>query len=434
MTDLLQSSCLCWTPLALGLRAADGTLESLPLVNDFSTETSSLLPQIEPAPAKLGCIYFPLEHLLIRKFFLPLSNLRHLDADIIGQELADNAGINPESWWLCWQAQKTEKGVSGLVFALPKHIKEAIQSDTLWQQTPLLLIDGWQRLDFYKPTHDITSLVVIDTDTEGLFFAYFNDNICQGIRRLNADMNDAESAHALAEQILWSLQAMGKQTTDENTVWAGRINTSMAQAIRAASPTINTSGLEIDDKLSSRIAATLALTPPALSKQTLNLRHGKWSAKHSTQMLLHWKRPVILASVVCALWLGGTVMSNFRLATALTTMEAQMTEAFHLGLPNQTVIIDALAQLRQAANGSIVSAGSSGITTQLAAIHSVFKNNAWQVEELKFNAKGSTMSGKISTLAQLNAIRDALAAATKAEVVIADTDLSGKEVSFRLRW
>ncbi|OIP99003.1 MAG: hypothetical protein AUK35_08490 [Zetaproteobacteria bacterium CG2_30_46_52] len=433
MTDSQQTSRLYWAPLELGLLTADGSLTLSPTVTEHDEEASSPLPQIIHDENKLDCIYLPLEHLLVRKFALPLSNLRHLDADIIGQELADNAGITPESWWLSWQAQKTEKGLSGLVFALPKNIKEAIQSDSQWQQAPLLLVDGWQRLDTYKPEQGESSLVIIDVDSEGLFFAYFKDQVCQGIRRLNANMPDDAQAGPLAKQILWSLQAMGK-TTDDSALWAGRVNNSLANALVESAPETNTNTLDVSDDLPTRIEATLRLTPPTLNKQTLNLRHGKWSAKQSTQVMLHWKRPLILASLLLLVWLGSTVASNFRLESKLADMETQMTEAFHLGLPNQPVMIDVLAQLRQAANGSSGSGNSSQVTVQLAAIHSVFEKNAWQIEELKFDDKGSTMSGKISTLERLNAIRDALAAATNSEVVIADTDLSGKEVSFRLRW
>ena len=117
----------------------------------------------------------------------------------------------------------------------------------------------------------------------------------------------------------------------------------------------------------------------------------------------------------------------------MAKMDAAIADAFHRGLPEQPVIIDAIAQLRQAADGT-QSTSSSKVSKTLEHISKVFQDTPWQMQEFNLIRGSVTLAGKVKSLDTLNTIKDQLSRLNGTDVQIADTDLNGDEVSFRMRW
>ncbi|MDQ6977955.1 MAG: GspL/Epsl periplasmic domain-containing protein, partial [Ghiorsea sp.] len=148
-----------------------------------------------------------------------------------------------------------------------------------------------------------------------------------------------------------------------------------------------------------------------------------------------WWRPITLTAITCMLWLSMTGIENYQLRQQLDSMNNEIIQDFHRGLPQQTVIIDAMAQLRQAANlGGANNSNSQQVTQQLNMISAAFKAHPWQMQELRINGNEVTISGKVNSLDTLNDISNALQKELGKKVKITDTDLNGNEVSFRMRW
>jgi len=428
---------LSWGENDLGISDTHGQLTYAPITLS-DDENSSILPSY-PAHLPAPCdIILPIEMFLVRTFNMPLKHTRFLDASMLGQTLADNAGIEPEDWWYTWHAHTSEQGISGLAFALPNTIKQAIQQDIPWQNAPFLFIDAWERLNSWLPEQAELPTVVIDCDAEGVFFGYYHQSVWLGMRRLNADMSEAQACESICKDIQQSLLAMGIQwqtddKTTENILFVGRITSNM-QALLAWLPQNN---ITLEDVPLKRHDYNLKLAHPAkTSAHFLNIRHGKWAAKNANSMAKAWYRPATLAFATCLLWLGLTVVENIQLQQQLDGMNDDIITAFHRGLPSQTVIIDALAQLRKASpqGDKNTSGNASLVSHQLNVISEVFKAKPWQMQEFSMGDKGIFMSGKIKSLDDLNSMQQALQKQSGSTVQIADTDLKGNEVAFRMRW
>jgi len=437
----INTSRLSWDALGIATCNHDGDIHfqahDSALEEKESLDAQSPLPQLSDAHQNIGCIYLPMEDLLTRPFSFPLKHRRFLDADMLGQELADTAGIEPDEWWLSWRSEKSSHGLAGMVFGLPIKTQQAIQSNPRWQQAPLLLIDGWERLHQWLNGIDTNdTFAVIDADAEGVFFGFFDDGAWEGMRRLNADMSDEDASTSIAQQVVWSLQSMGMQATE--TYVTGRLTPALAEEFPLAHPS---SPPNIEHALPPRHILTLMLPNPlavdkASAKHHFNIRHGAWAAKRSTASAYVWQRPALFAACLCFLWLGITIFDNAQLENQLSRMNDDVVAAFHRGLPEQPVIIDALAQLRQAAGNNSNPSQSNAYRTveQLGHIGTAFIQYPWQMQELKMDKKGIFLAGKVESLSTLNAMRDALKKSTASDVNIADTDLSGNEVSFRMHW
>jgi hypothetical protein len=431
MSETLSSR-LSWCPLGMGVRDTSGNITFSPSSTEEDNDSEQEHNLLTNETSRLGCIYMPMENLLVRSFQLPLDHIKYLDAPMLAQELADTAGIEPNDWWLTWHASKTERGISGIVFGLPKTEKHRIQTMPAWQQAPLLLVDGWERLNQQlQGNTEQASIAVIDTDAEGVFFGFYQAGVWKGMRRLNGDMQTDEIATSLSKQALWSLASMGFDP--ESSIALGRITTPMKNELHSIT---HQSSLMIEDSLPQRYMANLTLpNPNSKGKNTLNIRHGKWAIKRKDTLPREWHRPALLAAAACCLWLILTTFGNHQLESQLESMNDDITSAFHKGLPNQPVIIDALAQLRQAANqGGGTPSGSAFVTSQLNSLGEVFKTNPWDMQELKMDDKGSSLAGKVDSLDTLNTIRKLLEDKLGRTVQIADTDLNGNKVAFRMTW
>lgn len=418
-------------PSGMAVRDTQGNITFNPLSDEQTLTQNVILPALPTTHA--DAVYLPLENLLTRSFHFPLKHTRYLDAAMLGQELADTAGIEPNDWWFSWRAHKVSNGVSGVAFALPQTLKRIIEETSGWQQTPLYLVDGWERLHYWLqdiPADEHENIAVIDADADGVFFGFFQAGSWKGMSRLNADMHDSEISQTTMQQALWSLQSMGFLA--ESMPITGRISTTMAEVLPEKGAI--TLPLAIEEALFPRHIVTLMLAKPIKDKATLlNIRHGKWAHRKESAISPTWHRPIILSAMVCLLWLTFTTIHSYQLETQLETMNADIISAFHRGLPNESVMMDALPQLQQATNQS-GNASNSAVSQQLDYLSEVFASQPWQMQEFRMDSKGVTVSGKVKSLDILNNIRQSLEEKVGNTVQIADTDLQGSEVSFRMKW
>jgi hypothetical protein len=70
----------------------------------------------------------------------------------------------------------------------------------------------------------------------------------------------------------------------------------------------------------------------------------------------------------------------------------------------------------------------------LHAIIQVRQELSWKLKELNYQNETVQMSGSAMDIELLNRVRDRLRETTGSNVVITDTDLSGDQVSFRMKW
>ncbi|MDQ6989757.1 MAG: hypothetical protein Q9M19_07730, partial [Mariprofundaceae bacterium] len=200
----------------------------------------------------------------------------------------------------------------------------------------------------------------------------------------------------------------------------------------------------IEKALSARHLLNLMLPNPLdaqsqraqqMKNHRCNIRHGEWKASRSSAAPQAWSRPVKMVIAVCFLWLFITWGQNIQLERTYTAQQDAMIEILHTALPGEPNI-DILAQLKRATHdaGAGTGQGVFDVALQLQHISEVFAQHAWQMQEIKVDKNGVLMSGKVKDLTTLNTIRDLLADKITNDVNIADTDLSGDEVSFRMRW
>ncbi len=412
---------IAWCPQGIALH--DGKDIAL---HPIEKDEESLLPQLPDNTTPPQCIYLPMEVLLLRSFTFPLKHPKLLDKDILLEELADTAGIKPDDWWLTWRASCVNDGIAGLVFGLHNTLKAELASHAPWQDAPLLLVDGWQRLNFYL-THETNDAAVVDMDADGVFLGVFRQGAWQGMRRLNADMCNAKPRQEAAQQVLWSLQSMG---FDANTMPV--LGCVTHDFISSLAPTESSQQAKMVDELHPRHLATLNLPLPS-HNEALNLRHGSWASRQASANMQLWYRPAAIAATVLCLWLGITVVDNYQLEAQVADFDSRIVQAFHRGLPNQSVIIDALAQLRQAAEEKS-NISQSNISQQLYIISQAFKTTPWQMQSLTFDQSGASMTGQVHSLDALNIIKEKLTQLSGREVRITDTNLKGNEVVFKVRW
>jgi len=420
----VSTSAISWCQQSLGFRSANGDINLEPA----HIEEGSILPSLNAEIASSNCIYLPLENMLVRHIKFPLKQPKFLDKDMLLEELADTASIEPDDWWLTWRVKPVDDGIAGMVFGIRKTLKDELAQNPPWQGTPLLLIDGWQRLNHWlSESHG--DVAVIDADAEGVFLGVFQQGTWFGMRRLNADMTNLDTHDSVAQQVMWSLQSMGYN--QELMAVVGRIPPTF-ESLFPSSEIQNK--LQIETSLPHRHELTLQLAEPTpTDKKTLNIRHGSWSNKSTSPLLRVWYRPMLFTAAACFFWITLTVVNNYRMESQISSLNQDIEIAFHRGLPEQPVIIDAIAQLRQAA-GQNGQGSTSNISNQLLVISQVFKETPWKMQSLNIGKSGTTLAGKVNSLDKLNTIKDKLSHGLQLDVRVADTDLKGDEVSFRISW
>jgi len=416
------------------------------------SEDALALPEL-PEASQVNTLLLPVERVLSRTFSLPLSNPRFIDQDILAQELEEYTAEQADDWWLSWQAGRCEEGdvdgggVSGVMFGLPETLRQQIDAHPAYHQLQQLGVDVWDHLNAQRDAYNAISgeeessaanMAVFDVDSSGVFFGVWHaqadsdgGGYWRGMRRLNwsegALLSETQCA-ALAQDIKRSLQAMGWDCEGSDAI--GNVS---AQLYAALNLSLWHGGIIEPTDLLSRHAANLGLS----SDFGLNFRFGRWRSQHGFGQLKPWYRSFAIAAVLVLVWAAGMMWQNHQLDVQRGLAEQRVIQAFHKGLPHETVMIDALAQLRKAAGGSSSGPERNSAVVWLQRMQSVqrvYQQTAWKIKTLSLENGHISMSGSIGDLQTMNKIRQALQQEMGVPVKVRDTDLSGQQVQFRMAW
>ncbi len=410
--------CLMWD--------ADGEVVSWPLPQGKDQEDA--VDTVMPAGQAPDMLFCAAEHLLMRPFSLPLSHPRLLDEDIMGQELAEQVGIEPASWWLAWRASSVEGGVAGLVFGLSTVFRDSLASDATWRHCPFIGVDIWPRLSALVPVDHGGSFAVFDADTEGLFIGVHRDGAWRGMRRLN--LEGGRTCAAVADDARRSVTAMGFSA--EAMPAYGRLDAAWHGLLGSGIPDWRG---EVVETLPDRVTAIRHAAAGTGVDFGPNFRRGAWAVRSSWSSILHpWRRAMVLASVILLLVTGGNVFLLHQLRARQASLQAGVEAAFHRGLPDEKVMLDPLAQLRKAA-GKEGDVDTWFLLRQLEAIGTAKQRiTGLHIGGIEYTKAGMKIFGTAPDLAAVNRIRDELSTALGRSVRIVDTELAGKQVRFRLKW
>jgi len=415
--------------VSIGHVNADNKLVSEKFYPDKDADKEFVLPLIPDTFPAIQALLWPLEHLLIRPFSLPLPALRLLDAQVLGQELEDLSGVEAGEWWLAWQAKKEEEQVVGVVFALPLAVKSALSSHRLGY-SKYFWPDGWVRLTALLPNHEVEAVAVLDADEQGLFFGVFNHGTWSGMRRLN--FVSSRAMEDIANDVHLSLTAMG-YTPDLPA--CGRLNEAMLELLGERIAWQGTSLPSLPSRLESNIRAAHEL--PGMASGP-NFRHSSWAAKANWVLqALPWRRAAFLVALVVAFSFFSDVYTLSALHGRMASDQRKVEELFHQALPKEKVIIDPIAQLRNAAGSSGNKVQSWYYLKQLEAVTKL-KNrfHGLTLREVNLVEGGMVLDGNIENFALVNKARDELSKLVDGKVTVVDTELEkeSKHVRFRLKW
>jgi len=412
-------------------------------------------------------LLLPAEQLLSKSFQLPLSSPRFIDQDILSQELEEHSSEHSDSWWLAWQAGKHNGGVAGIMLGLPESLRQHMETHACWQQAQYIVSDMWLRLNHqleitlnenpaqhsksqsWSQGQSSAAIAVFDSDSSGLFFGIWqppHDDNATGfwlaMRRLNW-LDASKPCSSLVEDIKRSLHSMGGPdawSISEHAIAIGRLSPQLHAALNLA----NWHGQLCDaDELPCRCDATISAANNSISSSStskqLNFRHGRWRSGSHLKQLKPWYRSMAWAALLMLTWSANMMWQNHQLQTQLLTQQQAIIAAFHLGLPNEPVIIDALAQLRKAAGGTPSSnANAASLAAQwlrhIETINQVYQQTPWTIRELSFQQGVMSMSGQTNDLQDMNRIQKALQQKSGQEIQIQDTDLSQNHVRFNMLW
>lgn len=414
---------LNWDGHALAWYQAEHGLEYDESPADTAEGIPPLRPEGLPESVMNGAIaLWPLEAMLLRCLHLPLKSVSLLDADMLRQELADRVGVDPESWWLCWDFQEDPTGgIRGMVFGIPETLRQNMANTNDWQQLAHLGVDGWHRLK----AHARDDCAIIEQDCDGLFLGVYIAGCWHGMRRINGNMDTA-----LWVQVMASLKSMGFDA--ETHSLCGQIDGTILPHIQAVDWSWQGTLL---DALIPRYHANLRCmaeqTP--LPRTTPNFRRGHWAARGSWQAFRPWLRSIVLVAVLGMIMLFAQLQHISDLKKQGQDAESRIVAAFHQGLPDEPVMLDALAQLRQAAGQQGKTAEQSRFLLDLQAISRSYQQHAWVMKSLVLQRKKMQLAGKIDDVKSLNQLQHTLEKEMGHPVRIADTNL-GNQVSFRLEW
>ena len=403
----LSMTSMMWKDIAGGLH--DESLGLQALLQEEVIDGFDALPQR---------IYLPMEHLLLRHIQLPLQKPYMVDADMMFQELANSCDVAEDDWWLSWDLRSCDAGIAGMLFALPEAWRTAIQSHEKLRLARYVLVDGYERLSARLTDH-IASLV-LDQDAEGIFFGVFDGQTWQGMRRINGDMTAT-----VYEEIRLSSIAMGFDW--QSGCVQGCIGHDLLQMLLADG--LHWQGDEVE-VLPSRHAANLHIAQ--YHHAALNLRHGAWALRRDWGFLKTWKRSMVLCGFLLLAWMVSTMIDIYRLDHAIEAGQQRIESAFHAGLPDEPVMLDPLAQLKQAAGGSDVH--DEAFLSSLQAVSRVYKAIPWQLHSLTLRDGVMLIAGEVSDINTLNKIQAELKKRLQRDVQIADTNMRGNQISFRMQW
>ncbi|MDQ6953059.1 MAG: hypothetical protein Q9M15_06005 [Mariprofundaceae bacterium] len=407
---------LSWHHDSIAWKISDSSLS----LSDDAIHDDAGLPELADANIHVEHVYLPMEAMLSRAVQFPFSSPVLVDADMLFQMLNDDVDAKTEDWWLAWHLKPCQDGVAGMVFGMPETWRESMQNHEHWGQAKVIVVDGYERLQTY--VEQGTAAAVVSQDAEGLFFGFFDGEAWRGMRRLNALTWQASEQIELMK----SLEAMGFDAQQHAVI--GIASEAIWQNFRD-----ETWQLEGDtwESLPTRHEANLARSQ--ISPSALNFRHGRWSPQQVWQRWSFWQRSVMLMLASLMIWFAGTWYQLNQLDTALQDQQARIVAAFHEGLPQAPVMLDALAQLKQAAGGD-TSQVDTHFLSDLEYIGRVYQTQIWQLNALSLRDGQTNMTGSVPSLEQLNKIQAALQEELKQEVRIVDTQMAKNHVSFRLTW
>ncbi len=385
--------------------------------------------------APVSTLLLPCEHLLQRPFTLPVEHPRLIDGAMLGQELDDQAGVEPQDWWLCWQAVRAIEGVRGLVFALPETLKKQLSDAAIIRDCRQVCPDIAVRLQACLPM-EATTCAVLDADNSGLMLGFVEDSVWRGMRRLNVCQTDGNSqcdTGLIAEDALRSLQAMGFEVDSQPLF--GNLDAAWSDTFRELAETSAANWhVQTMDELPSRHAANAAAFSRLQGDSPFNFRHGRWVLQSDWNMhITAWKRAAVLGAFLMLLLIGHDAYRVQQLSAQQQSLRQGIEDTFHQVLPG-VAMIDPMLQLQQAAGGG---AGDGGwfFLKQLQAISQLHgKEKGLVVQGIQYSGKEVVLSGTVADFAVANRVRDALSAILKRKVDLVDTDLQGKQVRIRLRW
>jgi len=364
--------------------------------------------------------YLGLDKMIVRFVSLPLKSIDKIDADMLFQEIASSSDVSQDEWWLSWDFNKCESGVEGLVFGLHESMRKSIMSDEKWKDARCITIDAYERLNTYKNAGSPS--LVIDQDSEGVCFGYYDGKTWRGIRRLHSSGNEL-----LFWREFWHTSlAMGFKP---GGVVSGRISKGL-MAMFSGLYAIDWQGNVLPELPTSHDAYLTCEIP---QESILNLRHGSWAVTRGWINLKSAKNVAVAACALLVVGLTATIINAHRLNNIADSATARIEAAFHEGLPNEPAMIDPLAQLRRAAGANH---GSSDIEvlSVLHAISQTYNDVSWKVISLELRDGVFYMKGEAADIKSLNKIQSTLSNYQSKEVHINDTDITGNKVVFNMQW
>jgi len=363
-------------------------------------------------------IYLPMEWLLVRFISLPLQQASMVDAEMMFQELADSSDVHVDDWWLSWDLRSCHSGIAGMLFGLPEAWRISMQEHEWGSKTKLILVDGYERLQCFA--HDTTHCLILDQDKDGLFFGVYDGEVWRGMCRINGSINQSNY-----QEMLYASTAMGFDR--QHFCIRGRAGQALSDMFIAEE--LLWQGDIVED-LPSRHEANLNI--PGATDPALNLRHDSWSFSQGRGFLKVWKRSLVLCALLLTTWVFGAVADIYRLDDQLAVAEKRIEAAFHQGLPNEPVMLDALAQLLKASGTGHTS--NPVFLSSLQAVSQAYRKQPWQLKSLELRNGEMYMAGQIKDIKSLNHIQSMLQVALKHDINITDTNMSGKQVIFRMHW
>jgi hypothetical protein len=293
-----------------------------------------------------------------------------------------------------------------------------MQDAESWLNAKEVLVDGYERLDAY--IEEGQACLVLDQDDEGIFFGVYDGQVWRGMRRLNGNVE------AFWLQLSHSSTAMGFDA--QNDIVCGKIYDILLDKVKGEG--LIWQGEQLTTQR-IRHEANLGIYLGD-EKGALNLRHGRWSLRREWGHLHVWKRSAVLGLLALLVWLAGAVVDSNRMDDQIEVYEQRLVTAFHKGLPNEPVMLDALAQLRQAAGGRVIS--DTTFLSSLEAVSKAYQVQGWQLKTLELREGEMHMTGEIKDIKSLNKIQLNLQKKLQKKVNIADTSIKGDKVSFRMHW
>jgi len=357
-----------------------------------------------------------MEWLLVRHIQLPLKSPQLVDADMLFQELANTSDVEEGQWWLSSALNSSDDGVAGMLFGLPEAWRQAMQTDPKLAQVKFVWVDGYERLQ--AALFDDEPSLVISQDANGVFLGVFDGQVWRGMRRINGDIQAAKY-----QEILHASIAMGFESQTwvvQGCIGQDLLDILLKERLDWQGETLKT--------LPSRHEGNLALE----HHTQLNLRHGSWSLRQGWSFLKPWKRSAVLCGMLALAWIGTSIVDLYRLEHGLDDAQQRIEVAFHKGLPNEPVMLDALAQLEQASGTKMLE--NPIFLMGLQAISQVYKQYTWHINSLELRNDEMYMAGEVKDIKALNQIQAALQTALQRDVNIIDTNMSNQQVRFRIHW